>query len=111
VVSVMPRITEAQQRERGEVGAVIAGSRATPKVVAHGFMEAAVSENVYAGVAMARRSVFMYGANLAKSPTGQVGAGLGATNSYGTVSLVPPPLRSPTPARRRSLTGCGSSSR
>jgi alkyl sulfatase BDS1-like metallo-beta-lactamase superfamily hydrolase len=52
VVSVMPRITEAQQRERGQVGAVIAGSRATPKVVAHGFMEAAVSENVYAGVAM-----------------------------------------------------------
>ncbi len=63
-----------------------------PVLAAHGFMEAAVSENVYAGIAMARRSIFMYGANLAKSPTGQVGAGLGATNSNGTVGLVPPTL-------------------
>jgi alkyl sulfatase BDS1-like metallo-beta-lactamase superfamily hydrolase len=63
-----------------------------PVVAGHGFMEAAVSENVYAGVAMTRRSIFMYGANLAKSPTGQVGAGLGATNSTGTVGLVPPTL-------------------
>jgi alkyl sulfatase BDS1-like metallo-beta-lactamase superfamily hydrolase len=61
-----------------------------PVVAGHGFMEAAVSENVYAGTAMARRSVFMYGANLEKSATGQVGAGLGATNSNGTVGLVPP---------------------
>ncbi len=63
-----------------------------PVLAGHGFMEAAVAENVYAGVAMARRSIFMYGANLPKSPTGQVGAGLGATNSSGTVSLVPPTL-------------------
>ncbi len=61
-----------------------------PVVAGHGFMEAAVSENVYAGTAMARRSVFMYGANLEKSPQGQVGAGLGATNSKGTVGVVPP---------------------
>ncbi len=63
-----------------------------PVLAAHGFMEAAVSENVYAGVAMARRSTFMYGANLSKSPTGQVGAGLGATNSNGSIGLVPPTL-------------------
>jgi alkyl sulfatase BDS1-like metallo-beta-lactamase superfamily hydrolase len=63
-----------------------------PVVAAHGFMEAAVSENVYAGTAMARRSVFMYGANLDKSPTGQVGAGLGATNSTGSVGVVVPTI-------------------
>ncbi len=63
-----------------------------PVLAGQGFMEAAVSENVYAGVAMARRSIFMYGANLPKSPTGQVGAGLGATNSNGTIGLVPPTL-------------------
>jgi alkyl sulfatase BDS1-like metallo-beta-lactamase superfamily hydrolase len=34
----------------------------------------------------------MYGANLPKSPTGQVGAGLGATNSTGSVGLIPPTL-------------------
>ena len=61
-----------------------------PIVAGHGFMEAAVAENVYAGVAMARRSIFMYGANLPKSATGQVGAGLGATNSKGTIGLIPP---------------------
>jgi alkyl sulfatase BDS1-like metallo-beta-lactamase superfamily hydrolase len=61
-----------------------------PVIAAHGFMEAAVAENVYAGSAMGRRSVFMYGANLEKSPTGQVGAGLGATNSTGSVGIIPP---------------------
>ena len=63
-----------------------------PIVAGHGFMEAAVSENVYAGTAMARRSVYMYGATLPKSPTGQVGAGLGATTSTGSVGIIPPTL-------------------
>jgi alkyl sulfatase BDS1-like metallo-beta-lactamase superfamily hydrolase len=63
-----------------------------PVIAAHGFLEAAVSENVYAGAAMARRSVFMYGANLEKSPRGQVGAGLGATNSTGSVGVIPPTI-------------------
>ncbi|MFG3345688.1 alkyl/aryl-sulfatase [Streptomyces sp. NPDC048018] len=55
-----------------------------------GFMEHAVSENVYAGNAMTRRSVFMYGSDLEKGPAGQIGCGLGATTSNGTISLVPP---------------------
>ena len=63
-----------------------------PVLAGHGFMEAAVSENVYAGTAMLRRSTFMYGPSLPKSPTGNVGAGLGATNSTGTPGLVPPTL-------------------
>lgn len=57
-----------------------------------GFVEHAVSENVYAGTAMARRAGYMYGAALAKGPAGQVGAGLGQTTSTGTVSLVLPTL-------------------
>ncbi len=63
-----------------------------PVVAASGFMEAAVAENVYAGTAMARRAVYMYGVTLPKSPTGQVGAGLGATTSTGSVGIVPPTL-------------------
>ncbi|WTM18198.1 alkyl sulfatase dimerization domain-containing protein [Isoptericola halotolerans] len=55
-----------------------------------GFLEHAVSENVYAGVAMNRRAGYMYGAALARGPQGQVGAGLGQTLSVGEVSLVPP---------------------
>lgn len=55
-----------------------------------GFLEHAVSENVYAGTAMSRRAQYMYGALLPKSPFGQVGAGLGKTTSRGTVGLIAP---------------------
>lgn len=55
-----------------------------------GFVENAVSENVYAGTAMARRAGYMYGAALARDPRGGVGAGLGQTTSTGTVTLIEP---------------------
>ncbi|QLE72756.1 MBL fold metallo-hydrolase [Streptomyces rectiverticillatus] len=55
-----------------------------------GFVEHAVSENVYAGPAMSRRSGYMYAAGLDKGPDGQVGSGLGLTISTGEVTLIPP---------------------
>jgi alkyl sulfatase BDS1-like metallo-beta-lactamase superfamily hydrolase len=55
-----------------------------------GFVEHAVSENVYAGTAMNRRAGYMYGAALDRGPQGGVGAGLGQTLSIGTVSLMEP---------------------
>lgn len=55
-----------------------------------GFLEHAISENVYAGTAMGRRAGYMYGAALPKGPAGQVGAGLGQTTSIGTPSLIQP---------------------
>lgn len=55
-----------------------------------GFLEHAVSENVMAGNAMSRRASYMYGNLLPPTPTGQVGAGLGPTTSFGTVTLIPP---------------------
>ena len=61
-----------------------------PILAPDGFMESAVSENVYAGVAMARRAVYMYGAALDKGPAGQIGCGLGMANSTGTIGLVAP---------------------
>jgi alkyl sulfatase BDS1-like metallo-beta-lactamase superfamily hydrolase len=57
-----------------------------------GFMEHAVSENVYAGTAMARRSAYMFGAALARGPRGQISAGLGQTVSTGAITLIPPTL-------------------
>jgi alkyl sulfatase BDS1-like metallo-beta-lactamase superfamily hydrolase len=63
-----------------------------PIVAGHGFMEAAVAENVYAGAAMNRRAEYMYGAQLAKGPRGQIGAGLGQTTSLGSIGLIPPTL-------------------
>ncbi|GLZ76686.1 beta-lactamase-like protein [Actinorhabdospora filicis] len=55
-----------------------------------GFMEHAVAENVYAGVAMARRANLMYGVTLGPGPEGQLGMGLGLATSTGRVSLIPP---------------------
>jgi len=57
-----------------------------------GFLENAVSENVYAGIAMGRRAVYMYGESLPKDPTGQIGTGLGMTASTGKSSLVVPTI-------------------
>ncbi|MEV0228169.1 alkyl sulfatase dimerization domain-containing protein [Nonomuraea sp. NPDC050786] len=63
-----------------------------PILAPAGFMEHAVAENVYAGPAMTRRAVYMYGPALPRSPEGQIGCGLGMTTSTGTVSLIPPTL-------------------
>ncbi|MFD8733603.1 alkyl/aryl-sulfatase [Streptomyces sp. NPDC059618] len=61
-----------------------------PVLAPQGFLEHAVSENVYAGTAMARRAAYMYGAALPKGERGQIGTGLGQTTSTGTVTLIPP---------------------
>ncbi len=61
-----------------------------PVLAPEGFLEHAVSENVYAGTAMARRASYMYGALLDKGPSGQVTAGLGLTTSTGSITLIPP---------------------
>ena len=79
----------------GVKGVVDAGDVAAgrvPLLAPEGFMHHAVSENVYAGTAMSRRAVYMYGALLEKGAAGQIGAGLGQTNSTGTVTLIPPTL-------------------
>jgi alkyl sulfatase BDS1-like metallo-beta-lactamase superfamily hydrolase len=55
-----------------------------------GFLEAAVSENVIAGNAMARRALYMFGTLLEPSPKGQVGVGLGLTTSLGQIGLIAP---------------------
>jgi len=55
-----------------------------------GFLEAAVAENVFAGNAMNRRALYMYGNLLEADPRGQVGTGLGMTISMGEVSLIEP---------------------
>ncbi|KAL6908794.1 beta-lactamase-like protein [Trichoderma evansii] len=56
----------------------------------NGFLEHAVSENIYAGVAMTRRSIYQYGEALSKDPSGQIGSGLGQALSTGISSLVAP---------------------
>jgi alkyl sulfatase BDS1-like metallo-beta-lactamase superfamily hydrolase len=59
-------------------------------VAPEGFMEHAVSENIFAGPAMRRRARYMYGTSLPAGPHGMVGFGLGQGLSAGAVGLVPP---------------------
>lgn len=72
----------------GGVEGVVEGP--VPILAPAGFLEHAVSENVYAGNAMSRRGVYHTGVNLEHGPAGQIGDGLGMTNSTGRVSLLPP---------------------
>ncbi|WP_421179709.1 alkyl/aryl-sulfatase [Aeromonas enteropelogenes] len=59
-------------------------------IAPEGFTEHAVSENVIAGNAMARRAVYMYGALLPRNAQGSVNGGLGQTTSTGVPSLLLP---------------------
>ena len=59
-------------------------------IAPEGFLHEAVAENVIAGPAMLRRSLYMFGPLLPKGPQGQVDAGLGKTTPLGTISLLPP---------------------
>nr|WP_246318464.1 alkyl sulfatase dimerization domain-containing protein [Leifsonia psychrotolerans] len=61
-------------------------------IAPEGFVEEAVAENVYAGVAMARRAGYMYGVTLDRDPQNQVGSGLGQTTSRGEVGMIVPTL-------------------
>ncbi|KQR11979.1 alkyl/aryl-sulfatase [Cellulomonas sp. Leaf334] len=81
-------ITHSHADHYGGMAAVI--DEGVPVLAPEGLVEHAVSENVYAGSAMSRRAVYMYASDLVPGAEGQVGSGLGTTNSNGTLSLVTP---------------------
>ena len=75
----------------GGVKGVLPEDRAVPVVAPEGFLEAAVAENIAAGNAMFRRAVYMFGAFLPASATGQVDQGIGkSSGAGGTSGLVAP---------------------
>ena len=57
-----------------------------------GFMEEAISENVYAGNAMSRRAGLQYGRVIPSSPFGQVDSAIGKGLAVGTTGLIAPTL-------------------
>jgi alkyl sulfatase BDS1-like metallo-beta-lactamase superfamily hydrolase len=69
------------------------------------FTERAVSENVIAGNAMRRRSLFQFGPLLPKGERGQVDAGLGKTSSLGSLSLIAPNDIVSRPRESRTIDG------
>ena len=57
-----------------------------------GFMEEAISENVYAGNAMSRRAGLQYGRGIPSSPFGHVDSAIGKGLAAGSTGLIPPTL-------------------
>ena len=57
-----------------------------------GFMDHAVSENVYAGNAMSRRLFFQYGVLLPRSAFGHVDQSIGKNVAAGNLGLIPPTI-------------------
>ncbi|MEV8267534.1 alkyl sulfatase dimerization domain-containing protein [Microbacterium sp. NPDC076911] len=80
-------------------------SGAVQIIAPEGFVEEAVSENVYAGTAMARRAGYMYGQALERGPRGAVGAGLGQTTSTGEVAIIAPTLEITTTGEAHTIDG------
>ncbi|MFQ1002643.1 alkyl/aryl-sulfatase [Modestobacter sp. SSW1-42] len=90
---------------RGVVSQEDVDAGRVPILAPQGFVTEAISENVYAGTAMARRAGYMYGAALPRGPRGQVGAGLGQTTSTGTFGLLPPTLDVTTTGQEETVDG------
>lgn len=76
----------------GVMSAEEVAARNVPVVAPIGFMEEATSENLLVGMAMARRSIYMYGKRLPSNPEGLIDNGLGKAVAYGKVGILPPTL-------------------
>ena len=90
---------------KGVVSEAEIEERQIPVLAPVGFLHHAVSENVYAGTAMARRAGYMYGAQLGRGPDGQIGSGLGQTTSLGTLTLIPPNLEVTATGQEETVDG------
>lgn len=61
-----------------------------PVLAPEGFLEHAVSENVYAGTAMSRRAQYQYAPIIEKGTEGSLAMGIGIGQATGTISLIAP---------------------
>lgn len=75
---------------RGVVSEEDVRSGKVPVIAPVGFMDHAVSENVYAGNAMSRRLFYQYGVLLPRSPYGHVDQSIGKNTAAGNLGLIPP---------------------
>ncbi|MBW2189513.1 MAG: MBL fold metallo-hydrolase [Deltaproteobacteria bacterium] len=64
--------------------------RQVPIIAPEGFVDEATSENIVAGVAMSRRSLFMFGPRLPHGERGHIGSGLGKGPAIGTIGILAP---------------------
>lgn len=59
-------------------------------IAPEGFLDAAISENVFAGNAMSRRTQYQYGVLLDRNPFGHVDQAIGKNIANGNTGLIPP---------------------
>jgi alkyl sulfatase BDS1-like metallo-beta-lactamase superfamily hydrolase len=82
-----------------------AKARNVPIIAPIGFMEEATSENLMAGAAMVRRSLFMYGDELPRDAKGLVDNGLGKAVAYGHAGILPPTVIIDQPRQQMIVDG------
>ena len=74
----------------GVVSAEDAAKRKIPVIAPDGFLEESISENVFVGNAIGRRSAYQFGKNLERSARGLVDTGLGKAAAWGSMGILPP---------------------
>jgi alkyl sulfatase BDS1-like metallo-beta-lactamase superfamily hydrolase len=77
---------------RGVVDEADAASGKVKIIAPRGFLEAAISENVFAGNAMSRRTQWQYAVLLPRDPQGHVDQSIGKNVANGNTGLIPPNL-------------------
>jgi len=77
---------------RGVIDEADMKARNVPIIAPQGFMFHTVSENILAGNAMGRRSMFQFGGSLPRNACGHVDCGMGKAIPLGTMTLLPPTL-------------------
>lgn len=89
----------------GVVAAQDVAAGKVPLVASSGFMEEATSENIMAGTAMGRRSMYQFGKNLPRDAQGNVDTGLGKDVVYGQVGVLPPTVTISQPNQNQRIDG------
>jgi len=74
----------------GGVTAVLESDGSTEIIAPVGFMAEATRENMLAGRTMGRRSMYMFGNQLERSPRGHVDSGLGKSPAQGSAGIATP---------------------
>ena len=75
---------------KGVISQADVDSKKVQVIAPEGFVEAALTENIFAGNVMTRRAMYMYGSLLKPGPEGQLSAGLGLTTPDGESALILP---------------------
>ena len=74
----------------GVIDVTATGQDRVPIIAPVGFSQAAMAENILAGVAMTRRAAYMYGNLLPAGPSGTVSPGLGLATPTGQITFADP---------------------